>query len=268
VLERYFTDGPYRLQMQFGKSSLAEFYGASAERRNVLQERHHWLSLADENYLAVLPEAGPLIEETNELAVQSQTVPAPQIASTDPRTLLRYLGEQWEPDFLLLSRDQSMPRLVAGCVCFPSSWSLQEKIGRPMDEIHDVVPSLNRTIGRQIEIFLQKLRPDVLWTRTNWGLSRSPERNQHPSRSLPKLHADVGLDDVFFRVEEQSLAALPKTGGILFGIRIKVFPLRDFIGSPAAPKLQFALETMPREVAEYKGLASARSRIIQLLTAS
>jgi hypothetical protein len=282
--------------MQFGRGSFAEFYGPTAEREEILRERKLWLESASERYLIFVPEAESLVGEALEMAVESGTTqskplvamrelgddqhpsPSPQAA---PRLVsrvvpasqgrgerlqtARWLGENWEPDYLLLTREEGLIRLVCACVCFPSSWSVEEKMGRPLEEIHEIVPALNSSIGRQIHTFLERLKPGVLWTRSNWGLSRSSERNQHPLRKLPRLDAEVGVDEVFFRVEEQALLALPRTNGILFGIRIKVFPLRDFIGKPAATKLKLALETMPEPMAQYKGITSARNRVIQLL---
>jgi hypothetical protein len=285
VLENYFADGAYRFQMQFGRGSFAEFYGPTALREDILRERKLWLESASERYLVFVPEAESLVNETVEMAVESGTTeitpvsakresgadehpspcPPPFEGRGDTRQAARWLGENWEPDYLLLTREAARVRLVCACVCFPSSWAVEEKIGRPIEEIHEIVPALNPSIGRQIHTFLERLKPGVLWTRSNWGLSRSAERNQHPHRGLARLDERAGVDEVFFRVEEQSLMALPRTNGILFGIRIKVFPLRDFIGTRAALKLKLALETMPEPMAQYKGITSARNRVIQLL---
>lgn len=179
--------------------------------------------------------------------------------------LARWVGQNWEPDWLILRREEGAARLVAGCVCFPSSWSLEEKIARPIEEIHGVVPGLNASVGKQIGTFLDRIKPGVSWTRSNWGLSRSAAWNQHPSRKTPRLDETVALNEVFFRVEEQSLVSLPRTNGILFGIRLKVFPLEGYERTKDGSKLIQHLQTMPEPMAQYKGLSSARSRIIQLL---
>src|SRR5207247_2314497 len=152
-----------------------------------------------------------------------------------PSERLRALGEFWEPDFLLLktSADGEI-RLLGGCVCFPSSWRLSEKIGRPVEFIHSVVPGLNAGLGTAIHTFLAKLKPGIAWQRFNWGLSRSPELNQHPERRLPPLDATVRLAEVWLRVEDQALVALPKSGGILFGIRIVNRSLAEVAANPAA----------------------------------
>jgi hypothetical protein len=251
--------------MRFGRSVFHEFYGASAERGEILAERRRWLAEAPEKYLALTREGDSLVRAALLRAQGEKTVPADREVQ-EPE---RFLGENWEPDYLLLQHSANdEPRLVAGCVCFPSSWALEEKIGRRISEIHGIVPGLNAGIGHAIQNFFVKMRPDAFWTRSNWGLSRSPERNQHPSRNLPKLDESVVPNEVTFRVEEQSFCALPQPDGmsaLLFGIRVRCFPLPMLIGTPAAPKLAFALETMPPEMARYKGLERSRAAIIAML---
>jgi hypothetical protein len=89
------------------------------------------------------------------------------------------------------------------------------------------VPGLNNQLAQPIDAFLAKMEPGTAWLRSNWGLSRSPQLNQHPARNLRKLDASVSLDEVWLRSENQALASLPVNRGILFGIRIAVYPLAD-----------------------------------------
>src|SRR4051812_17404924 len=41
-----------------------------------------------------------------------------------------------QEDLILMRRDDSGWRLAAGSLCFPSSWSLTEKFGKPLQQIH------------------------------------------------------------------------------------------------------------------------------------
>jgi hypothetical protein len=143
---------------------------------------------------------------------------------------------------------------------------LSEKLGQPVEFIHNVVPGLNASLGAAIQTFLAKLKPGIAWQRFNWGLSRSPELNQHPDRLLRPLDAAVRLEEVWLRVEDQALVALPKSGGILFGIRIANHSLTEVAADPAVcAGFVRALETMPVAMARYKNLATARERILNLL---
>jgi hypothetical protein len=251
--------------MAFARGEFSEFYAPSAENARILGERRRWLEEDENKYLAVLPAANDLVRETIELALEHNTVDPSISIPTAADAGARFIGEHWEPDYLLLKIDHDELRLLCGCVCFPSSWALEEKIGLPIAQIHEVVPALNANIGRQIQTFLEKLKPGTFWLRSNWGLCRTPERNQHPSRKLPRLDASVRLDEVYFRVEEQSLVALPKTNGVLFGIRLKTIPLGGYGGTEDGLLLAQALETMPEPMAVYKGIANARHPLIELL---
>ena len=251
--------------MAFGRGEFSDFYGPTPEKARILGERRQWLKDEPKKYLAVLPEATDLVQETIELGIEHGTLPQGISTPISHHEGARFLGENWEPDYLLLRRADDQLRLMCGCVCFPSSWALEEKIGLPISEIHNVVPGLNQNIGRQIQTFLERLKPGACWLRSNWGLSRSPDWNQHPSRKLPRLDANVQLHEVYFRVEEQSLVALPKSNGVLFGIRLKIIPLTGYAGTEEGLRLAEAIETMPEPMAVYKGIANARSRLIELL---
>lgn len=270
-LAELFPDEDYRFQMRFQRARPAEFFQPTAAHDELTGQRQHWLKSTPQLYAKLLPEGIPLLEETIQSAHEWQSFSQidESLMSPDRPAWKRCLdlGAKWEPDFLLLKSNGGGPlHLLGGCVCFPSSWSLSEKIGQPIETIHGVVPGLNPELGNQIHAFLSKLKPGVAWLRQNWGLSRSPELNQHPERKLPRLDASVKLEEVFLRVEHQALVALPKTNGILFGIRIAIHPLSELKNdSLAKSRLIRALKSMPEEMAAYKNLAAARATIIALL---
>jgi len=259
--------------MRFKRETVAEYFSPTSKSDEVLAERAAWLERAAADYGALLPEAMPALHETQEMLAEAGVLPRVQNANepSNPLQPMIELGRQLEPDILLLGPDGASGefRLIAGCVCFPSSWALSEKIGRAIDVIHGVVPGLNQQLAKPISLFLQRMEPGIAWRRENWGLSRSPELNQHPNRRLPRLDFSVGLKDVWLRVERQALISLPKSGCVLFGIRVDVYPLEEVRQDAAAGNgLKCALESMPEPVAEYKGLSSARQQIIALLTGS
>jgi len=255
--------------MRFTRGPVADFFNPWRQPVDVLEQRRHWLRRDPAACAALLPGGELLLKEMIGQSRHWNFTPA--LPAFDPgmspmHSLLK-IGESLETDILLLRPDESGNlMLLAGCVCFPSSWSLEEKTGRSLDFIHSVVPGLNEQLGNPIAGFLRRMAPDTSWLRANWGLSCSPELNQHPQRGLPRLDETVSQDEVWLRVEHQSLVALPRTGGILFGIRVLVYPLNDVKRDPiAAAGLRRALQTMPEEMAQYKGLAKARSQIIKML---
>lgn len=254
-----FPKEEFAFTMKFRRGEIGAFFQNIGGQR-ILGERGKWLREAPERHAAILPEGSDILRESIALA---RSVGVEVCEET-----LAGLGSAWEPDLLMLraSADQQ-PRLVAGCVCFPSSWSLEEKIGHPLDFIHKPVATLNEQFASPIQQFMARLKPGISWERINWGLSRSPELNQHPARKLPCLDAGVPIDEVWFRAEYQSLVSLPASNGVLFGIRLVIEPVEELRKNPEfANGLARALRTMPEPIARYKGLADARERIISLLT--
>lgn len=270
-LSELFADEDYRFHMGLRRGSAADFFQPTVRHDALVEERRRWLRSEPQTYSAFLPESGALLDECIALARDWESITLEQresvtaLGTSRERGLL--LGEIWEPDFLLLRANEAGQfRLVGGCVCFPSSWSLAEKIGKPIHFIHGSVPGLNAQLGRQIDTFLAKLTSGAAWLRHNWGLSRSPELNQHPSRPLPRFDDSTTLEDVWLRVEQQALVALPTSGGVLFGLRITMHSLAEVKRDAAtAQRLARALRTMPADVAVYKGLATARERVANLL---
>src|SRR5687768_16014426 len=147
--------------MAFGRGEFFDFYGPTPENARILAERRRWLSDDSPKYLAVLPESADMVRETIELGLEHQTLPETVSIPVSHQEGARFLGENWEADYLLLTRANNELSLICGCVCFPSSWALEEKIGLRISEIHDVVPALNANIGRQIQTFLERLKPGV-----------------------------------------------------------------------------------------------------------
>lgn len=265
TLEGLFPDDDYRFQMRFERGEPATFFDRSARSETVLAERRRWLRSDPKTYAAILPPGEAMQDEAVELAREWNGFAPPEMTTAWQKCLA--LGEFWEPDYLLLKSDaDGAIRLYGGCLCAPSSWRLKDKLGQPIEFIHGPVPGLNAHIGAAIHKFLAALKPGAASLRHNWGLSRSPELNQHPDRALPPLDATVSAEEVWLRVEHQALVALPKSGGILFGIRVVNHSLNEVKTGPlAAARLCRALETMPEEMARYKNLAAARGRILKLL---
>jgi hypothetical protein len=263
-----FPEGDFRFQMRFQRGQIPEFFDVPAERAVVLAERRRWLAEAPRRYSGLLPGGEALFMEMCELlSVTHSSSSGPGEDGMDAEERLRQLGGRMDVDFLLLAQDSAQRlRLLGGCVCFPSSWSLAEKLGEPVETIHEVVPGLNGQLGVPIATFLRRLGPGITWLRANWGLSRSAELNQHPERQLPRLGAGVTLPEVFLRVEDQALVKLPRTDGVLFGIRVTVYPLAAVVADrETAGRFRRALETMPEAMALYKGLAAARADLLRAL---
>ncbi len=266
---RLLPDADYRFQFGVSPCDAAEFFAPTAESAKILAERGAWLDADANQYAGLQPDGDDVLLEAVELATGWRSIPNEVGRGHSGFELCMALGRHWEPDFVLLLPDgQNEFRMVGGCVCFPSSWRLNDKLGQPLEAIHGPVPGLNQSLGKPINEFLRRLKHGQSQGRSNWGLSRSPELNQHPDRALPLLAPPVELTDVFLRIERQILIALPRTGGVLFGIRLEIVNLSDLSrNSDAARGLTRALRTMPEDVAAYKNLTSVRDHLASQLEA-
>ena len=275
-------DADYQHSFGLKAGSAEKFFAPTERHADLLAQRRHWLRTDPAHCAALLPGAEPLLEEAIVLARQWGSLPRASVlecasplalsdaAGNQPAANSRCLalGETWEPDYLLLKPDATTGRfhLVGGCVCFPSSWRFEEKVGQPLEVIHTPVPRLNEELASPIHNFLSRLKPGTAWCRANWGLSRSPELNQHPARGLPKLLPPLREDEVWLRVEDQALVALPESRGVLFGIRMTVIPLAEVKRHPAAAHgLARALRTMPDTMLDYKSVLAAKAELLRLL---
>lgn len=178
-------------------------------------------------------------------------------------------------DLLIMRRDGTGWRLVAASLCFPSSWTLSEKFGRPLQEIHNPVPGFGegtRTAAMIERIFdnLQRGQPAIRW---NWSLQSdltlykplsSIQRDERAAARPPRFAQ--GAASAFIRVERQTLRKLPVSGDIVFTIRINLDPMLALAAHPDRARLAggLARELAALESAQvdYKGFGADRDRLI------
>ena len=149
TLADLFPDQDYRFSFRFERAEPGVFFGHTSGHDDLIAQRRQWLDTAPRRHAALLPEGVPLLDEAIDLARLWATVAPefPDISNAPERAWSRCLalGVWWEPDFLLLKTEPGgTAHLVAGAVCFPSSWNLEEKIGHPIAAIHAVVPGPER----------------------------------------------------------------------------------------------------------------------------
>lgn len=260
-LAELFPDGEHRFHLTLRRAEPRAWFAHQDTTGRVLAERRRWLQAEPSRYAALLPEARPLLDEFAEVCRVSGYGDS-----------IHAFGARLEPDVLLLSSDAARAdagemRLLGGALCFPTGWALEEKLGQPLDVIHGVVPGLNPAIGASIRQLLAHLKPGIAFCRDNWGLAATDELNLHPSRHLPPPAPPVAMDRLWLRVEHQALVALPRSGGIAFGIRIALHRLDEVARDPTASAgLAHALATMPPALAAYKRIDRVHEDVTRLLS--
>ena len=143
--------------------------------------------------------------------------------------------------------------LVAGCVCFPNKWLLADKIGRPVVEIHSPVPGYAPQVGVPVDRLMERLAPDRLLVRANWGITDGGALFAPPSRQAEPPAPDSVAERFWLRIERQTLRRLPRTGAVVFTIRtLHHRLLRCGRMERAAELLAAAMRQLPDELADYK----------------
>jgi dimethylamine monooxygenase subunit A len=178
-----------------------------------------------------------------------------------------------QEDLVLMRHSPTGWRLVAASLCFPSAWNLHEKFGRPLHEIHQPVPGFGEGTRNAslIDRMFDNLRVEQPVIRWNWSLY-GDARLYHPA-SDNKMKNRFGdgpiTGKVVMRLERQTLRKLPKSGDILFTIRIHNNPLEVLETHADGPALARSIATQVANLndaeIDYKGLVGERPRLLQRL---
>ncbi|WP_117191856.1 heme-dependent oxidative N-demethylase family protein [Rhizobium terrae] len=175
-----------------------------------------------------------------------------------------------QDDLVVMRRGENGWRLAAAFLAFPSSWSLAEKFGKVMDEVHAPVPDFgegSRNAGLINRMF-DNLSPERFVVRWNWSINWGYKLY----RPAPQLAAETGnvpSEGAYLRVERQTLRKMPVSGDILFTIRIYLDPVTAIRSQPNAAELATSLANQLEEMTEaqidYKGLSAKRPGLVAML---
>lgn len=266
--------GPWRLSMGLRRLELDRWLEVDEHRPEELARKRELLGSVRDTVFVALDGSGPACEELLGLVRGNLRAHHPGLR-TDDRDLgagtgrgsphpLEVAALLVQEDLCVLERQHGAWRLTAACVCFPSRWSLVEKLGRSLEEIHDPVPGFASTLAGPAARFFDRLSVERPAWRCNWTVIDTGELHLPSAASRTEKHGDVGLADVFFRVERQTLRRLAATDAVVFTIRTYVTPLqRLLVAHPEVAQLLAAtLRTVDDDVAAYKGWSGRVERLV------
>ncbi len=181
---------------------------------------------------ALAPEARPAADELYALildwlraaagfAVGRDTIRRPDGVTVplDPDQPLLTLGRLVQEDLCLMESAGEEYYLTGAILCFPASWSLAQKIGRPLTGIHDPVPAYDQDIARRVARLFDAIRPEQPLWRMNFltydDFVLHQPRSEGEQRPQP-------TDHVYIRSERQCLLRLPATRAVVFTIHTYV----------------------------------------------
>lgn len=214
------------------------FAAQMAERDRLVRERPG-------EVMDALPEAGAALDELLTVvlealrrmagfAVTPEEVTRPDgvAVPVDRARVLRTLARLCQEDFCLLQKRGEEHVLTAAALLFPSSWTLSEKIGRPLSVIHDPVEPYDPEVARRV----QRLFDGVRAGRPLWRVNALPYEAPdlfHPRRMAEKPPRP-GAEAPYVRAERQCLLRLPETGAVVFTIHTYMVARDRLSGAQAA----------------------------------
>lgn len=134
------------------------------------------------------------------------------------------LGRLVQEDLCLLDHDGAESVLVAAALCFPASWTLAEKLGRPMLRIHEPVKHYTEDVAKRVQRLFDAIRPEQPLQRWNALVYDEPELHQ-PRSEGQRRPRPVRRD--FLRSERQVLLRLPASRAVVFSIHTWVVRMED-----------------------------------------
>lgn len=160
--------------------------------------------------------------------------------------LARYISE----DVCIIQKINDEWVMTAGLVCFPNMWSLEEKLGLPLDKIHGDVPGFS-SISYIVSKYFDRMKPRVFMQRHNWGLTSRPDMYLPCCADRPN-----DIENTYLRTEQQVLTKLDENT-VIFTIYTRVTPYSQ-LHPTTKQELQDLIHNSPDDVVRYKGLSDLR----------
>ena len=197
-----------------------------AERARLLTHRRSAVlacePCAEAAVCELLDEVLTLLEIRPDFEVGPTTVTRPDgvTVAVDRNAPLDTLSRLVTEDLCLLQKKGDEHVLTAALLCFPASWTLAEKIGKPLITLHAPVAEYNEALARRV----QRLFDGVKVGRPIWRANLL--KYDDPDLHQPRLESDrrpiAGDRSRYERSERQVLWRLPKTGAVVFSIHTSV----------------------------------------------
>ncbi len=108
--------------------------------------------------------------------------------------------------------------LSGAVLCFPASWSLAEKMNRPLGLIHAPVAQYDALMARRVQRLLDAIRPGQPLWRANANAQLTGDLFAPMTEAEARRRKPVPPDAPYLRSERQCLVRLPRTGAVVFSI--------------------------------------------------
>lgn len=173
-----------------------------------------------------------ILSKTPGYTVNTTDVTRPNGLKVNLGDPLPTLGRLVQEDFCLMQQRGRHHALTGAVLCFPASWSLREKIGRPLMGIHEPVDIYDENIGKRVQRLFDAIQPDRPLVRANC-LAYSDFALFQPRRESDRRVKPTGAP-AYIRAERQCLIRLPETGAVAFSIHTSIVRRADLPASDLA----------------------------------
>ena len=206
-----------------------EAYGAQMQRRLQLLQTQRgdvlWMDptaqtaaaeVLDEA-LGVLPALGFTVTSTHVVCPDAR-----RVAITREAPLLT-LGRLVQEDICLMRKEGDEHVLVGAVLCFPASWRLAEKAGRPLIGIHAPVDEYDADVAKRVQRLFNAIRVGAPLWRFNKLWYDNAELHQPRSAigSTRRIEPDREAAP-YIRSERQCLIRMPVSDVVVFSIHTYV----------------------------------------------
>jgi hypothetical protein len=202
-----------------------------------MEERDRLIALNSGGVHALLTAGQPAAEELFERIVKDLAQNSDYVVNSedilrpdgirvpiDRANPLLTLGRLVQEDLCLLESDGTEHVLTGAILCFPASWTLAQKIGRPMTAIHAPVEPYSDDIAKRVQRLFDAIRPEQPLWRANALVYDDPML--HQSR-LEGQRRPAPLTRDYLRSERQCLLRLPETRAVVFSIHTYLVKVDD-----------------------------------------
>ena len=208
-------------------------FGNDTERDEQIRQKQYLFEHNHADIFAAFPSASTASAEMLQMVcahiTSNHRAPLPDIGHTQHP--LEAAARLVPEDLLLLApRRQNNSEdptwhLEAAALAFPAHWVLAEKMGQPMQMIHQPVPHYDERLAHPVDRFFTTMKIGPISSRMNWSLQIGRElfTPRRVSRKDPSSNDD--FNQLFLRIENQTLRKLSDTGYIVFTIRTHMLPM-------------------------------------------
>lgn len=158
------------------------------------------------------------------VGAEAVTRPDGVVVPLDRSRPLLTLGRLVQEDLCLMQSEGGESVLTGAILCFPASWTLAEKLGRPMTGIHVPVEPYTADVARRVQRLFDAIRPEQMLWRANALVYDDPMLHQ-PRRE--GHHRPAPVERRYLRSERQVLARLPQSRAVVFSIHTYLVRVED-----------------------------------------